>query len=641
MMYDVFISYSTHDQKVVEALCACLEQNKVRCFVAYRDIPYGSAWAKAIVEALENSRMMLVVFSNNYNNSVQVDREIEIASNDNKPILTLRITNDKYQGAKKYFLNNINWIDAFPEPELVFGSVVENVCKLLDMPLSQRSGVAESPSQNIRKEPRTPAPTKHKKHRKPYLWVAGVMLLLVAAVALLFRGEDGAPKGENYVETAVNMELAMVYVEGGSFQMGATEEQRRYAQRDEYPSHTVTLSSYYISATEITQGQWVRVMGKDLRDHLDAKGIWYTDPAQFGADLPMCYVSWEEAMAFCRELSRLTGRLYALPTEAQWEYAARGGVYSSKYLFSGGDKVGEVGWCDEQSILPVGGKKPNALGLYDMSGNVMEWCADWYGAAYYSDKNQPNPTGPESGSERVVRGGCWYRAADEARVAFRNYGDPSYGGQGHGFRVVCLINGEALEDGAEEVSVVVEDAARKPGEYSEPIGRLAADATKEGLLNMLTDEIRGATGADVVLFQVGGVRPEELSKGVVTMEDILSIHPFNSNMVLTTMTATEISDMILSPSSWNTRNTFYPSGLGYTVSVDSEGCLQSVSPAFGEKKELYVVAVDDYTYSNESGFPYHRRPLIEGGVSVVESLRNVFQNSVVTPDNTSRVVVEQ
>lgn len=135
MKYDVFISYSSDDQKVVEGLCAYLEERKIRCFVAYRDIPRGVVWAKAIVEALDYSRMMVVVFSENFNKSDQVDREIEIASEDKKPILTFRIADEAFKGAKKYYLKNLNWIDAFPHPETLFGSVAENVAKLLDIDL--------------------------------------------------------------------------------------------------------------------------------------------------------------------------------------------------------------------------------------------------------------------------------------------------------------------------------------------------------------------------------------------------------------------------------------------------------------------------------------------------------------------------
>lgn len=136
--YDVFISYSSKNQKVVEAMCAYLEQHKVRCFVAYRDIPKGVVWAKAIVEALDESKMMVVVFSEEFNMSDQVDREIELASEDKKPILTFRISNTMFKGAKKYYLKNINWIDAFPNPENLFDTLLDNVAKLIGFPLSEK-----------------------------------------------------------------------------------------------------------------------------------------------------------------------------------------------------------------------------------------------------------------------------------------------------------------------------------------------------------------------------------------------------------------------------------------------------------------------------------------------------------------------
>ena len=144
MKYDVFISYSSHDQKVVEGLCGYLESLKIRCFVAYRDIPRGVVWARAIVEALDESRMMVVVFSDNFNNSDQVDREIELASEDKKPILTFRLTDDAFKGAKKYYLKNLNWIDAFPNPQEVFGAVAENVAKLLDIDIKTSAAQQES-----------------------------------------------------------------------------------------------------------------------------------------------------------------------------------------------------------------------------------------------------------------------------------------------------------------------------------------------------------------------------------------------------------------------------------------------------------------------------------------------------------------
>ncbi|MCQ2306662.1 MAG: TIR domain-containing protein [Bacteroidales bacterium] len=129
--YDVFISYSSKDQKVAEGICGYLERYRLRCFVAYRDIPKGKVWAAAITDGIDDSAMMVVVFSQNFNSSKQVDREIELAAEDNKPILTYRITDDPLQGAKKYYLKNLNWIDAFPNPQENFGELYDNVCKLL------------------------------------------------------------------------------------------------------------------------------------------------------------------------------------------------------------------------------------------------------------------------------------------------------------------------------------------------------------------------------------------------------------------------------------------------------------------------------------------------------------------------------
>lgn len=131
MAHDVFISYSSKDQKIVEALSHYLEERNIRCFVAYRDIPKGKVWAAAITEAIENSQMMIVIFSKDFNLSPQVDREIELGSEENKPILTFRIQEEEFAGAKKYYLKNLNWIDAFPNPELCFANLFTSVEKLI------------------------------------------------------------------------------------------------------------------------------------------------------------------------------------------------------------------------------------------------------------------------------------------------------------------------------------------------------------------------------------------------------------------------------------------------------------------------------------------------------------------------------
>lgn len=215
----------------------------------------------------------------------------------------------------------------------------------------------------------------------------------------------------------------MVYVEGGTFTMGATADQSSDAADDEKPSHRVTLSSFHIGKYEVTQAQWQAVMG--------------TNPSHFkGQNSPVECVSWNDCQEFIRRLNEITGRHFRLPTEAEWEFAARGGNKSRGYKYSGSNTVDDVAWYRDNrghTTHPVGTKAPNELGLYDMSGNVSEWCQDWYGS--YSSGSQYNPTGPTSGSDRVDRGGGWRSGAMHCRVSYRDYGTPSYADDYLGLRL--------------------------------------------------------------------------------------------------------------------------------------------------------------------------------------------------------------
>lgn len=205
----------------------------------------------------------------------------------------------------------------------------------------------------------------------------------------------------------------MVYVSGGTFAMGATSEQGSDAYNDEKPAHRVTLSSYYIGKYEVTQAEWKAVMG--------------SNPSIFeGDNLPVENVSWNDCQEFIRKLNTLTGKNFRLPTEAEWEFAARGGNNSRGYKYSGSNDIGSVAWYNGNSgskTHPVGQKSPNELGLYDMSGNVWEWCQDWKGD--YPSSAQTNPTGPASGSYRVYRGGRG-NYAGSCRVSFRYRSTPDF-----------------------------------------------------------------------------------------------------------------------------------------------------------------------------------------------------------------------
>ena len=203
----------------------------------------------------------------------------------------------------------------------------------------------------------------------------------------------------------------MVYVEGGTFTMGGTAEQNGDMDYNEEPSHNVTLSSYYICKYEVTQALWRAVMG--------------SNPSyKKGDKLPVECVSWDDCQTFINRLNSYTGRNFRLPTEAEWEFAARGGKNSRHYKYSGSNNINDIAWYHDNSgtptprhVHPVGCKRPNELGLYDMSGNVCEWCNDWYDS--YRSYSQTNPTGPVTGTYHVKRGGSWNDYARYCRSSTR------------------------------------------------------------------------------------------------------------------------------------------------------------------------------------------------------------------------------
>lgn len=223
--------------------------------------------------------------------------------------------------------------------------------------------------------------------------------------------------------TANGISFNMVLVDGGTFMMGATSEQGKDASYDEKPAHQVTLSAYHIGETEVTQELWEAVMG--------------SNPSNFkGANRPVETVSWDDCQTFISKLNALTGKNFRLPTEAEWEFAARGGNKSNRFKYSGKNTLGNVAWFRDNSAKethPVMTKSANELGLFDMSGNVWEWCQDWYGD--YESSSQTNPTGPSTGSYRVSRGGGWLNFARRCRVLFRAYGVPDSKGFNLGLRL--------------------------------------------------------------------------------------------------------------------------------------------------------------------------------------------------------------
>lgn len=229
----------------------------------------------------------------------------------------------------------------------------------------------------------------------------------------------------NQTFTVNGVQFTMVAVKGGTFTMGATSEQGSDAWEDEKPAHEVTLSDYYIGQTEVTQALWEAVMGSNPSDSR-------------GDNLPVEQVSWNDCQEFIRKLNQLTGKQFHLPTEAEWEYAARGGRKSRGYKYAGDNDIGAVAWYDDNSgykTHPVATKQANELGIYDMSGNVSEWCSDWYGD--YQLSSRSNPQGPSSGFGRVSRGGSYHNDAGNCRVSDRFRDTPDFRLNYLGLRLSC------------------------------------------------------------------------------------------------------------------------------------------------------------------------------------------------------------
>jgi formylglycine-generating enzyme required for sulfatase activity len=243
-----------------------------------------------------------------------------------------------------------------------------------------------------------------------------VKKLLIILLALCSLASAPAP-----VSSALAID--MVSVQGGTFRMGCTSEQGNQCSGGERPVRNVTLGDFHIGKYPVTQAQWEAVMGNN--------------PSHFkGGSLPVENVSWNDVQQFISKLNSMTGRRYRLPTEAEWEFAARGGRNSRGFIYSGSNNLDEVAWHGGNSgsrTHPVGTKRANELGIHDMTGNVWEWVSDWFGT--YPSTDQTNPQGPSSGSGRVIRGGCWSRDAGGCRVSSRHDRTPGIRYNLVGFRL--------------------------------------------------------------------------------------------------------------------------------------------------------------------------------------------------------------
>lgn len=425
MTYDVFISYSRKDTAIADRICEAFDREGIKYFIDRRNIVGSEEYLRVLSDAIDESRIFLFLASENSYKAKFTGKEVAYAIDVKKKNVLLPYFIDKSEMPRHLRLSfadlNIRNIKEHPiEPTLV-----DDVLSLLGR--SRRMPPTETLS------PPKP-PVKRLKPRRLYFYIAAAILVGVLIVLAIKQEKRPSPKVEKTEEERNNdgirmdgdelvflcdgteYHYKMVYVDGGTYTMGCTFEQGDDCFKEEKPAHSVTVDSFYIGQTEVTQALWKAVMGSEPK--IDYYGGW-EDKYGRGANYPAYFISYGDVKTFINTLNSLTCKNFRLPTEEEWEFAARGGNSSWGYKYSGSDNPESVAWYSDNSgskSHPVAQKQANELGLYDMSGNVYEWCISRWCSDYNSVRSDPT---------RVSRGGCWYGGARDCRVSSRNYDDPS------------------------------------------------------------------------------------------------------------------------------------------------------------------------------------------------------------------------
>lgn len=433
MDHDVFISYSSQNKEAAQAICHTLEQNEIKCWMAPRDIPPGSEYGDLIDEAIKSSTVVVVLFSETAATSLWVKGELNIAFEEQKVIIPFRLDKTPLQGQNRVILNQKHWIDAYPDYKTKFNDLMY--------------AVSQSIGKSVDKE--MVNTVKVKKKYKKYIFCGVLIAIILGLIAMFFPIIKSLPHTYSYNRNGLHVCIAdispsqsealtsildkMSLVEGGDFVMGnnykdidCLTEQDSLGRNP----HNVSLSNFYISKYELTQKEWEAFCS------IEGKCI------EYGENKAIDMLSWEDAQLFCDTLSSITGLDISLPTEAQWEYAARGGAKSKGYIFSGHTfDIREVAWTSYDELTSgheIGGKRCNELGLYDMTGNVSEWCKDYY--AEYDTSSVINPHGPKTGIYKVIRGGD-FRIQNyyDMKTTTRYYASPFVNRKATGLRLVINI----------------------------------------------------------------------------------------------------------------------------------------------------------------------------------------------------------
>lgn len=447
MKYDFFISYSRKDTAIVDEFVKRFKAEGFRFWIDRDGVESGDAFKRVIVKAIKESAMVLYFSSETSNTSPWTTKEISVAVYYSKPIIPIKIDKSFYNEEVEFDLVNLDYVDytdpAMQQPMMeklvrtIKSKQPQHLDEAEDRPAetpkvqlvaaeTAQSQPAAKPAEpaapSMRPEQAASAAAPQPKKKKGVLWTILAVLVVAAGVAVAFllpsgrQGQDEpTPAAANYNDltiTANGVSFVMKPVEGEAFMMGGT---------DDNPAHEETVTTFYMGETEVTQALWQAVMGSAPTHD----GGW-TAESGLGDNYPAYEISWNEIQTFLRKLNSLTNKNFRLPTEVEWEFAARGGKKANGYQFAGSPRVEEVAWYNKNSgnaTHEVKQLKPNELGLYDMSGNVWEWCNDLF------DANGADAT------MRVLRGGGWNRNSDRCQVTFRGKGGPDFRGNSHGFRL--------------------------------------------------------------------------------------------------------------------------------------------------------------------------------------------------------------
>ena len=448
MNHDVFISYSRKDTELVDQFVKRLEGEGFNIWIDRDGIESGDAFKRVIVRAIKESAIVLFFASESSNASIWTAKEINIAVHYEKPIIPIKLDDSVYNDEVEFDLVSLDYID-YTEPAIRSG-MMEKLIRTLKSKLHVRQQAPEaqnsttvppaspvppvSPVKPVESTPPSPDYGKEgkngKRKSKIGLWIVLGVIVLGAALAAFFllpkspesSSQSEAPSAFNDLTMDVNgISFVMKPVEGGSFQMGLV---KGAANQDESLAHDETVETFYMGETEVTQELWRAVMGEEP----SYKGGW-SDAYGRGEHYPAYYLSWNDVQKFIRKLNELTKKDFRLPTEAEWEFAARGGVKTNNYLYAGSSRIGDVAWYNqnsEETTHEVKTMKPNELGIYDMSGKVWEWC---------SDRCDDKGINSNDGTHCVMRGGGVNRNDQRCQVTYRGHGGPDAREYCYGFRL--------------------------------------------------------------------------------------------------------------------------------------------------------------------------------------------------------------